>query len=206
MRNQICAVQQNAAIQHYELLCSCKKGVWSNTFQWEFPEGCGVTISTCPSLLACRVLLSMSGASGFKVSRDGEYLLLGPPPFSKDRTVCIVHFLYHNYSFGSYFCGHSELVSRNVGSAYTYNSSDHAEVPYLALDLSVAKLYNFTNKLKYVRCMREFIGILLCLTEIKLNIWLGKEFGFLFVSFPSAISNLFRKSIASWIVFILPPT
>jgi hypothetical protein len=24
--------------------------------------------------------------------------------------------------------------------------------------------------LKYVRCMREFIGILLCLTEIKLNI------------------------------------
>jgi hypothetical protein len=31
-------------------------------------------------------------------------------------------------------------------------------------------LYNFTNKLKYVRCMIEFIGILLCLTEIKLNI------------------------------------
>jgi hypothetical protein len=35
----------------------------------------------------------------------------------------------------------------------------------------VAKLYNFTSKLKYVRCMREFIGILLCLTEIKLNIF-----------------------------------
>jgi hypothetical protein len=35
----------------------------------------------------------------------------------------------------------------------------------------VAKLNKFTNKLKYVRWMREFIGVLLCLTEIKLNIW-----------------------------------
>jgi hypothetical protein len=119
-----------------------------NIFHWEFLEGCYAAVSLCAlldHLSGVKLVIaefgedkkkhlfvfSRSGAAGFKVNRVGEFLF-EPPAFSESCTVCNAHFLHH----GSYVCGHSVLVSRQAGLAYTCLSVTHAVIPYLAFDSS----------------------------------------------------------------------